>query len=229
MGLGTTSTNPSGASAPVVERTAQQLLRAVRRRALRRVDNMRHRVAFYRDDVLVAPGSYIAPGVVIGRGTRINESSYLEPCTIGCYCAIAGRLVVRSANHHMQFLNIEEDLQRRTMGAASVLGPREPVTIGNAVWIGDSVVITPGVTIGDGAVIGAGSVVTRDVPAYAVAAGNPARFIRWRYPEPVIEVLTGFEWWRWDDDRFRRNRDLFELDLTTVDPDVLAKRLDEAT
>ncbi len=229
MGWETTVNDPSPAAGPMLERTTQQLLRAVRRRALRRVDNMRHRVAFYRDDVLVAPGSYIAPGVVIGRGTRINESSYLEPCTIGCYCAIAGRLVVRSANHHMQFLNIEEDLQRRTLGAASVLGPREPVTIGNGVWLGDTVVITPGVTIGDGAVIGAGSVVTRDVAPYAIAAGNPARFIRWRYPEPVIEVLTDFEWWRWDDERLRRNRDLFEVDLTTVDPDVLAKRLDEAT
>jgi virginiamycin A acetyltransferase len=190
---------------------------------------MRHRVRFYRDDVLVAPKSYVAPGVVIGRGTRINEPSYLEPCTIGSYCAIGGRLVVRSGNHLMQFLNIEEDLQRRTLGAASVLGPREPVTIGNGVWIGDSVVVGPGVTIGDGAVIGAGSVVTRDVPAFAIAAGNPARFIRWRYPESVIAELVGFEWWLWDDERLRRNRDLFELDLSVIDPAELAARLREAT
>lgn len=220
---------PTRANAPVLERATLLLMRSVRNRARRRVDNLRHQVAFYRDDVMVAPGSYIAPGVEIGRGTRINEPSYLEPCTIGRYCAIAGRLVVRSANHHMQFLNIEEDLQRRMIGAASVLGPREPVTVGNGVWMGDSIVIAPGVQIGDGAVVGAGSVVTRDVPAYAVVAGNPARFIRWRYPEPVIAVLGGFEWWLWDDERLRRNRDLFELDLTTVEPEVLAKLLREAT
>lgn len=52
-----------------------------------------------------------------------------------------------------------------------------PVTIGKNVWIGDKATILPGVTIGDGAVIAANAVVTRDVPAYAVVAGNPARII----------------------------------------------------
>jgi acetyltransferase-like isoleucine patch superfamily enzyme len=208
-----------------VSRAGLQLLRSLRNRVARRLLYFRHRITFYRDDVVVAPRSHIAPGVKIGRGTRINEPSYLEPCTIGAYCAIGGRLVVRSANHHMQFLNIEEDLQRRTLDAASVLGPREWVTIGNAVWIGDSVVICPGVEIGDGAIIGAGSVVTKDVPAYAVAAGNPAHVIRWRYDEAVIAQLKGFEWWLWDDDTLRRNKDLFELDLATVDPTDLAERL----
>lgn len=54
----------------------------------------------------------------------------------------------------------------------------EPVNIGNSVWIGGSVTILPGVSIGDGCTIGAGSVVTRDIPAYCVAAGNPARVIK---------------------------------------------------
>ena len=52
------------------------------------------------------------------------------------------------------------------------------VTIGNNVWIGGNVVICPGVTIGDNTVIGAGSVVTKDIPAWTVAAGNPCRVIR---------------------------------------------------
>ncbi len=53
-----------------------------------------------------------------------------------------------------------------------------PITIGNDVWLGGNVVVLPGVTIGDGAVIGAGSVVTRDIPAYCIAAGNPCRVLR---------------------------------------------------
>lgn len=53
-----------------------------------------------------------------------------------------------------------------------------PVTIGNNVWIGDKATILPGVTIGDGAVIAANCVVTKDIPAYSVAAGNPARIVR---------------------------------------------------
>lgn len=54
----------------------------------------------------------------------------------------------------------------------------KPVTISDKVWIGFNSIILCGVTVGEGAVIGAGSVVTRDVPAWTVAAGNPARFIR---------------------------------------------------
>ncbi|MBO4955617.1 MAG: sugar O-acetyltransferase [Muribaculaceae bacterium] len=54
----------------------------------------------------------------------------------------------------------------------------EPVTIGNDVWIGGNTVILPGVTIGNGVVIGAGSVVSRDIPDYSLAVGNPARVIR---------------------------------------------------
>lgn len=55
-----------------------------------------------------------------------------------------------------------------------------PVIIGNDVWIGDRVIILPGVHIGDGAIIAAGAVVTKDVPAYAIVGGVPAKLIRMR-------------------------------------------------
>ncbi len=58
--------------------------------------------------------------------------------------------------------------------------PERPVSIGNDVWIGARVIILPGVTIGDGCVIGAGAVVTKDVPAYSVCAGNPAKVVKER-------------------------------------------------
>lgn len=64
-------------------------------------------------------------------------------------------------------------------GRQQLLGIARPITIGNSVWIGGNSVVVMGVTIGDNAVIGAGSVVTRDIPANAVAVGNPARVIRY--------------------------------------------------
>jgi acetyltransferase-like isoleucine patch superfamily enzyme len=206
-----------------------RLLRRWRNALRRRYVNARQRLRFMRDEIEIASGSVIDRNAVIGRRTLINGPAYLDPCEIGAYCAIGSRLIVRSANHLMQFLALENDTQQRLLGARSLLGPREPVRIGHAVWIGDGVVICPGVTIGNGAVVGAGSVVTRDVPAYAIAVGNPARVIRYRYPEAVIERIKDLEWWRWDDATLRRNRHLFEVDLATVELDELDRLLAEVS
>jgi virginiamycin A acetyltransferase len=71
------------------------------------------------------------------------------------------------------------------------------VVIGNDVWIGQGVTILSGVTVGDGAVMAARSVVTKDVPAYGVVAGNPARLIRHRFDEATIARLLALCWWDW--------------------------------
>ena len=74
-------------------------------------------------------------------------------------------------------------------------GARTRIVIGNDVWIGGRATILRGVTIGDGAVVGAGAVVTRDVEPYTVVGGVPARPIKKRFPEPVIDKLEELCWW----------------------------------
>lgn len=71
------------------------------------------------------------------------------------------------------------------------------VLIGNDVWIGNGVTILGGVRIGNGAVVAAGSVVVKDVPPYAVVGGNPAKIIKYRFPEDVIHKLQRIAWWNW--------------------------------
>lgn len=200
----------------------------MRNRVWRKYVMARHRIRFLRDEVEVAPGSVLAPSVVIGRRTKINAASHLDPCEIGSYCAIAGRLVVRPANHLTQYLGIQNEAQVRVIGGRPLLDQPRPVRIGHGVWIGDTVVILGGVTIGNGAIVGAGAVVTKPVPPYAIAVGNPARVVGYRYPEEIVVQLEAVEWWTWDDERLRRNRDLFELDLTAVTPEELAERLARA-
>ena len=68
--------------------------------------------------------------------------------------------------------------------------------IGHDVWVGYGAYIRNGVTIGDGAVIGARSVVTKDVPPYGVVVGHPAKIVKYRFEEPMIERLMTLKWWR---------------------------------
>jgi phosphonate metabolism protein (transferase hexapeptide repeat family) len=74
---------------------------------------------------------------------------------------------------------------------------RHRVQIGHDVWIGHGAIVLPGRNIGTGAVVAAGAVVTKDVPAYTIVAGNPARMIKRRFPEIVADRLARLAWWDW--------------------------------
>ena len=78
------------------------------------------------------------------------------------------------------------------------------VVIGNDVWVGRGAVILSGVRVGDGAVIGAYSVVAKDVQAYGIVVGNPARLFRARFPDETIDRLLAIRWWDWPDERIDR-------------------------
>lgn len=177
---------------------------------------LRQRLRFLKDGTRIAAGTFIARGTVIGRRTRINAPSHIGRCSIGSYCAVGGRLIVRSGNHNMGYVNLQDYAQRHLIGSRkSVIGvDKGGVRIGHAVWIGDSVIVLPGVDIGNGAVIGAGSVVTKSVPPFAVAAGNPAKVLRYRFSDEVIACLQKIQWWHWDDRKLQENRWLFELDFS---------------
>lgn len=74
----------------------------------------------------------------------------------------------------------------------------DQVKIGNDVWIGGKVIILRDVTIGDGAIIAGGAVVTKDVPPYAIVGGVPARVLRYRHPQHIIDRLLAIKWWDYE-------------------------------
>ena len=190
----------------------------VARRAKARLKNARRRRMWRQSGVWVAQGSYVHDSVSIGRFTNIMNTSHIGPCSIGSFCAIAGRLVVRSTNHSIAYANMQVSAQSEVIGSTvPVAGiSRGSISIGDAAWIGDSVIVLPGASIGVGAVIGAGSVVTRPIPDFAVAAGNPARVLRMRFEQHVIDYLLAVAWWDWTTGKMARNREFFELNFTTI-------------
>lgn len=92
---------------------------------------------------------------------------------------------------------------------------KKGIIIGDGVWIGHNVIILPEVTIGNGAIIGAGSVVTKNIPPYAIAVGNPARVIRYRFSEHVREEIETLHWTEMSPEKLREIKPLFFKDYSS--------------
>ncbi len=123
---------------------------------------------------------------------------------IGKFCAIAKGVtfVMNGANHRMCSVttypfNILGGGWEKATPTLEDLPLKGDTVVGNDVWIGQNVTILPGVHIGDGAIIAANAVVSRDVPPYAIAGGNPCRILRQRFDDALTAYLLQLRWWDW--------------------------------
>jgi acetyltransferase-like isoleucine patch superfamily enzyme len=131
-------------------------------------------------------GSLFRPGA-FGGATRV-----------GRYTSIAPNVHTIERNHPVNWASTSSVFYDPRLGVvtAETLPDYEPLVIGHDVWIGWGAILLPGCRrIGDGAVIGAGSVVNKDIPDYAIAAGVPARVLRYRFDEATRNALKASEWW----------------------------------
>ena len=134
---------------------------------------------------------------------------------IGKFCQIASgiKIIMNGANHRMNSVttypfNIMGNGWEKVTPKLEDLPFKGDTIIANDVWIGQNVTILPGVHIGDGAIIGANSVVTKDIPAYHIAGGNPCKIIRKRFNEELINYLEEIKWWNWEEDKIFKNLEI---------------------
>ncbi len=175
--------------------------------------------------------------------STIDSYSYLGPksevvcADIGKFCSIAPRCTIGLGTHSLKNISTSPLFTSKRNGTghswASINTFQEihRVSVGNDVWIGTKVIIMGGVKIGDGAIIGAGSIVTKNIPDYAIAVGIPAKVIKYRFEETIINKLLELKWWNLSENKLKDYIELFQIenfnlkDLNKINEEYLCSQI----
>ncbi len=176
--------------------------------------------------------SDIHPTSKIESGSNVVDSSMdkhsfcgynceITRVSIGSFCSIANGVIIGGGMHPMDWVSTSpvfyegRDSVTKKFSTYSREDIKQTI-IGHDVWIGQNVLIKQGVSIGTGAVVGMGSVVIKDVEPYTIVAGNPARFIRYRFDEEVISELLASKWWELDESKLAHLAQYIKTPLTFI-------------
>lgn len=158
-------------------------------------------------------------GLSIGAHTYIRGEGQLQFVgSIGRFCSIGIGAVIGQEKHNHPTDWLSTHPFQYTDTDWEYDAPIEMACIGHDVWVGHHALIMEGVNVGTGAIIATRAVVTQDVPPYAVVAGVPARVIRYRYPDDMIERLLATQWWERDFEQLKK--------LPLNDPEACLDKLD---
>lgn len=146
----------------------------------------------------------------IGKYSYCGNDSSVNDAKIGAFCSISHKVLIGAGDHPFDHVSTSPAFYGgKNNGVKKKLyngDQPEPIctTVGNDVWIGYGALIKSGVSIGNGAIIAMGSVVTKDVAPYAIVAGNPAKVIKFRFPEDIRLELERTTWWALSDSEIRK-------------------------
>lgn len=171
----------------------------------------------------LCPGSKISD-VRIGKYSRVGRFTSISNSEIGNFTAIGSGCNIGLGQHPTNYLTtnsifykkgswgFHDDWVKKINFEESKL-----IIIGNDVWIGINSIIMDGVTVGDGAIIAAGSIVTKDVPPYAIVGGVPAKIIKYRFSQDIIDRVLEIKWWNFSDEKIKEILPLFHTENLTLE------------
>jgi acetyltransferase-like isoleucine patch superfamily enzyme len=180
----------------------------------------------------IQPNAYVNSDCTLGHSVRVYQNavvtntaidsysyiggySKIKNCSIGRFCSIGQNVQIGLGIHPTTLISTYPGFYSTKASGATAISRKDLTEeykltrIGHDVWVGNNAIILDGVSLGNGAVVGAGAIVTRDVPAFAIVVGSPAKVVRYRFNAETIEVLEAFEWWSKDIEFLRANCDSF--------------------
>lgn len=155
--------------------------------------------------------------VIIGSYSSIRDRGRAMNVIIGNFSVIAKDCEIGLGVHPTNYLTCHSIFYKNSPWSfhkewvKPIEGIAKTTHIGNDVWIGARCIVMDGVTIGNGAIVAAGSVVAKDVPPFAIVGGAPAKVIKYRFPQEVIDRLEEIQWWNLSDEKITEVVDLFHI------------------
>lgn len=148
-----------------------------------------------------------------------------EKLTIGNYCSIGPNVIfILGGEHPYKFVSTYP-FRVKVCGEIYEATTKGEIKVCDDVWIGHGAMVLSGVTLGQGSIVAAGSVVTKNVPPYAIVGGNPARIIKYRFSEDVIEKISRIDFSKLDEDSIKNNVDIIYSDINSANVDDIISKI----
>lgn len=162
-------------------------------------------------------------GSQMGKYSYCGNDCQIVNAEIGSYCSVSDHVFIGGAEHPVDWVSTSPVFHNTRHSGPSKrfakfdLPKTKRTIIGNDVWIGHGVTIKQGVIIGNGAVVGSNALVTKDVAPYAIVGGVPAKTIKYRFSQDVINRLEEVQWWNLPDEEITKRIDLFHIKNPTLE------------